>query len=174
MKLTVLVFALGAFAACSSSDGGSGGQDAGGGGGSNAVCGDGVCAASEVTSCSSDCGDAPYCGDNICQSNESTSSCANDCGGGGQGSGSGSGGGSGSGTGSCPSTPSPEDCLGCLFDPTMCPAGFTDGQTCITCALGGGGGSGFGDFGCDDGSADGTCSQDEMDLGGSAVCSDCP
>jgi hypothetical protein len=178
MKLTALVFAFGALAACSSdNNGGSSGQPDAGSGSSAVVCGDGTCSASEVTSCSADCGDAPYCGDNTCNNNETSSSCQNDCGGGGQGSGSGSG--SGSGTpGNCPSDQTA--CLGCLFDPTGCPAGM-DQNTCLACISGGGGGlpggggsgsggSPFDAFACTGGAADGTCDTDEMDL---ALCSDC-
>lgn len=139
---STLVFVCGSFVmGCAWGDG-SGDDGAGGGGGgvdaavASAVCGDSVCAASEVGSCSMDCGSGggggsgvnPICGNSTCETGETSASCPNDCGGGG-------GSGSGSGT-ACPADPI--ECLGCVLG-GPCPAGH-DAMSCQTCALGGGGG----------------------------------
>lgn len=136
---------------------------------SGAHCGDGVCSASEVNNCPADCGGGgsnvnAVCGNGQCETTkgETAQSCPSDCGGGGSGSG------SGSGTGMCPADQNA--CLGCILDPTQCPAGL-DMNTCLTCLLGGGGlGSGLGsgsgacnfNFVCDPGEDVNTCPTDCM------------
>lgn len=146
---------------------GEGSPDEGGGGGggvdaavASAMCGDTVCAASEVGSCSQDCGTGggatnPVCGMNGCEAGETAASCPNDCGGGG-----GSGSGSGSST-TCPSDPIA--CVLCSFDAALCPAG----QTQASCAACGGGLPGGGGGTCNN---DGTCDQAEIL---DATCADC-
>jgi len=127
--------------------------------GAAAVCGDSVCAASEVGSCTMDCGSGggatnPVCGNSTCETGENSSSCPNDCGGG-----SGSGSGSGSST-TCPTDPL--ECFACILG-GPCPAGL-DATSCQACALGGGGGLGM----CNN---DGTCDAAEM---ADPTCADCP
>lgn len=139
-----------------------------------AHCGDGVCAASEVSSCPVDCGNGSNqgsgsgnltCNNNgSCENGETAQSCPADCG-----TGSGSGGG---GSGTC-DTNELTICALCLAaDPSgaACAiAGYTADE-CNAC-LAGGLGSGFGDLACDGGAADGTCEADESN----ATCpSDCP
>ncbi len=146
MRMTTLVFVCSSFVIGCSWGEGSGSDDPTPDApvSSGAVCGDGICAANEVTSCSADCGSGgggggggggALCGNNTCETGETPASCPNDCTSGGGGSGSGSG--SGSGTGNCP-TPPPaiEDCIGCIAG--TCPGGLTF-DACFTCALGGGG-----------------------------------
>ncbi|MGE0395671.1 MAG: hypothetical protein AB7T06_03010 [Kofleriaceae bacterium] len=144
MRMTALVFVCASFMVGCSWGEGSGQDDPGGvdanvnGGG---VCGDGVCAANEVASCSADCGSgggggggggSAICGNSTCETGETPTSCPNDCSSGG-----GSGSGSGSGSAGCP-TPAPaiEDCIGCIAG--MCPGGL-DFAGCFACASGGGG-----------------------------------
>lgn len=146
---------------------GEGSPDDGTGGGvdaavaSGATCGDSICAASEVGSCTSDCGSGggggsgvnPVCGNSTCETGETSASCPNDCGGGG-------GSGSGSGT-ACPSDPL--ECFGCLIG-GPCPAGH-DADSCTAC-IGGGGGVPGGGGTCN---MDGTCDAGEDMM----TCFDC-
>jgi hypothetical protein len=142
------------------------------------VCGDGTCASSEISSCSADCGAAATCGDGTCGGGETQSSCPSDCtptatcGDGtcdtaaGETTGSCPGDCSGGMTGQCPADPN--ECLFCLFEPSLCPAGL-DQAACEACI--GGGGGGLGDIGCTGGAPDGTCDADED----ADICpSDCP
>jgi hypothetical protein len=46
---------------------------------SSPSCGDGVCEASEVGACVTDCGAAVACGDNTCSGGETSTTCPNDC-----------------------------------------------------------------------------------------------
>lgn len=78
---TALAFVCAVIAACASTDGGGGGDD----GNdppptSTPVCGDAVCAATEVGVCAQDCGTGmtEVCGNNKCEGNE-PSTCASDC-----------------------------------------------------------------------------------------------
>jgi hypothetical protein len=75
MRMSSLVFVCALFA-CSS---GESGPD----GGSAPVCGDGVCASSEVNNCMADCGGGnqnnPVCGNNMCETGETQASCPSDC-----------------------------------------------------------------------------------------------
>ena len=167
MRTTGILCAL-VLAACSW-----GNSDPNGGGhGADAatapVCGDGVCAASEVNSCMQDCGgngsnnNNPVCGNGQCETTkgETAKSCPSDCM-------TGNGSGSGSGMGMCPTDPT--TCLSCIFDPTMCPAGL-DQNACIQCAFGSGLGSGLGsgmgsgncnfNLTCDAGETNATCPTD--------------
>jgi hypothetical protein len=135
-----------------------------------AVCGDNVCAATEVNNCPQDCGNGgnnmqAVCGNGQCETTkgESATSCPSDCSGGGGGSGSGGGGGSGALNCSDPNTT-----IGCLLCTSlqMCTAPY-DAQSCAAC---GGGGSGAG-LGCTGGLPDGVCDSMESN----ATCPfDCP
>jgi len=170
MRMTsALVFVCASFLVGCAWGEGSPDESGGGGGGvdaavSAAVCGDSVCATSEVGSCSQDCGTGggatnPVCGNSTCETGETSASCPNDCGG---------GGGSGSGSGSSAACPSdPNACLFCALAGQMCPAGL-DQNACTACALGGGGGlPGGGGGTCNN---DGTCDQAEIL---DATCADC-
>jgi hypothetical protein len=150
---TTLVFAM----ACASSEGTGGGE----GEGEEVeetqnVCGDSVCAASEVGYCTQDCGmggnnSGPICGNGTCDTGESNASCAADCP---ADNGTGGGGGGGGG-GSC----DPIACLLCLLDGSTCAALGTSQATCSTCEY------------CDGGAPDGTCDPATEDF---LVCpSDC-
>ena len=112
---------------------------------SAAVCGDAVCAASEVGTCTQDCGSGGgsgsgsgtgtvVCGNNVCDTGETNSSCPNDCTGG------------GSGSGACPADPL-TDCLFCSLTGQMCPTGL-DMDSCLACLAAGGGGGGGGGGAC--------------------------
>lgn len=143
------------------------------------VCGDGVCAAAEVGTCTNDCGNGgnnnngAVCGNGMCETTlgENGATCLQDCGN--MGTGSGSGSGSGNGSTTCPADPT--ECLFCLIDASLCMNGLTATtcQACVGGLGGGGGGSGFGDLLCEGGAPDGTCNanagEDNM------TCpSDCP
>lgn len=156
MRMTSALLFVGAmFVACSWGEG-SGDDGPSGGGGvdaavSSAVCGDSVCAASEIGFCAPDCGNGggnttPTCGNNTCETGETSTSCPNDCAGGGSGSGSGS-------SAACPSDPI--ECIGCIIG-GPCPTGH-DATSCQACALGGGGGLGN----CTGGMPDGMCDASE-------------
>ena len=181
MRMTAaVVFAL-FVGACSFGGSGNGGGGGGGGGGGDvdasvALCGDGVCAASEVGSCTADCGGGgtqAVCGNGQCETTtgETAQSCPSDCGGG--------GGGAVCGNGTCEatenSTSCPSDCggggggsgnLDCN-DPNVQIACFSclltmqcqgvDEASCTAC-LGGGGGSALG---CVGGVPNGMCDPGE-------------
>jgi hypothetical protein len=166
MRITTLVFVCASIAGCSW-----GGSDDGGGGtGPDAsvsaapVCGDSVCAASEVGSCTSDCGSGGgntgpmvMCGNGTCETGETSTSCPNDCGGG-------SGSGSGGGALNCSDQNTVFGCLLCSAG--LCTAPY-DATSCAAC---GGGGGGLGDLGCTGMAADGVCDANET----AQTCSDCP
>ncbi len=164
--IKALAFVCALIAACAST-GGSGGDD-----GSdppppsNPVCGDAVCAASEIGVCTADCGtgntevcgngkcegnepttcasdcnaSSAVCGNGQCESSESNATCPGDCPTG--------------GGGTCPSDPT--ECFVCILT-SQCPTGL-DPNTCQTCILGGGGGGGTG---CTGGVPDGVCDANE-------------
>jgi len=136
MRITTLVFVCASIAGCSW-----GGSDDGGGGGSpdasvnsTPVCGDSICSASEVGSCTQDCGNGgsnnpqTLCGNNTCETGETPQSCPNDC----------TGGGSGSGSGlDCNDQATQIGCLFCTLA-QQCTAPY-DAQSCAACGgLGGG------------------------------------
>lgn len=107
---------------------------------SSATCGDGVCAASEVSSCSADCGNGMHgsgsgsgsgsgtqavCGNNTCEAGENATTCPSDCAGGGSG--------SGSAAFDCTNPVTALLCQLCLQDTTTCSTfGVTEAQ-CMTC-----------------------------------------
>ncbi len=168
MRITTLVFVCASIAGCSwggSDDGGGGGTGPDASVGASAVCGDSVCAASEVGSCTADCGNGGgntgptvTCGNNTCETGETSASCPADCG----------GGGSGSGGGACPANT--QDCFGCALLGQGCPTGL-DMNACLACLTGGGGGGGTGDLLCTGMAPDGTCDAQET----AQTCpSDCP
>jgi hypothetical protein len=169
--IKALAFVCALFAACATTDGG-GGDDGTTPPSSTPVCGDAVCAASEIGNCQADCGagnpteqcnngkcegnepttcpadcaTTAVCGNGQCESTESSSTCPGDC--------------SGSSGGQCPSDPTV--CLFCLIDTSLCTGGLTQ-ATCQTCALGGGGGGGTCPNGvCDAGETASTCPFDCM------------
>ncbi|HEU0037449.1 MAG TPA: hypothetical protein VFQ53_42855 [Kofleriaceae bacterium] len=133
-----------------------------------AVCGDGVCAATEVGKCAADCGGQtnPVCGNGTCETGESTASCPGDCPASGPVCGNGScengedattcPGDCGGGGGNCPADIT--ECIPCLLDPSACPPGL-DQAACQACILGGGGGGGG--AGCVGGLPNGVCDPGE-------------
>lgn len=143
MRITLGLFcALVLGFACSSTDHGSGKTpDAPAG----FVCGDGVCAASEVNNCPQDCGQqvGAVCGNGMCESSkgETSQSCPADCGSSGSGSSGGSG--SGSSTFDCNDPNTQFGCLACELL-QQCNAPY-DAVSCAACGgIGSGFGSGFG------------------------------
>jgi hypothetical protein len=142
-----LAFVCSMFAACATTEGGGG--DAGGENPpptGSPVCGDAVCAASEVGICSQDCGTGmtEICGNSKCEGNEPTT-CASDC--------NTTPGGAVCGNGQCESTETnatcpgdcttggggtcptdPTECFLCVFDATLCANGL-DQNTCTACLL---------------------------------------
>ena len=171
----VCVLAALAAGACSWGNGSGNGSPSADASSNGAVCGDNVCAASEVSSCPQDCGNGggnsqAVCGNGQCETTkgESATSCPSDCGGGGGGSGSGGGGGGGALNCSDPNTQ-----IGCLLCTTlqMCTAPY-DANSCAACGGGGlGSGLGSGLSLCTGGAPDGTCDSMESN----ATCpQDCP
>lgn len=159
MRLTTLVFVCVSIAGCSWG----GSDDGGGGSGPDAsvssapVCGDSICAASEVGSCTQDCGNSGSnsnptvtCGNNTCETGETQQSCPNDCGGNGSGSG---------GTLNCNDQATQIGCLFCTLA-GQCTAPY-DAQSCAACG-GLGGGTCNNDNVCDP--------QEMLD----PTCADCP
>lgn len=170
MRITTLLFVCSTIVGCSW--GGDSGNGGGGGGPdaavSQAVCGDSVCAASEVGHCTADCGSGggsgsgsgsgsgtgAVCGNNTCETGETNANCPNDCTGG------------GGGTGTCPANIL--DCALCAIVGQSCPTGL-DMTSCAACLSSGGGGGG--DLLCTGGAPDGTCDAMESN----ATCpTDCP
>lgn len=155
----VAALAVGACSWGSGSGSSTPGPDAFGGG--PAMCGDNVCASSEVGNCPQDCGSSGsnnpgyVCGNSQCETTlgESAINCPDDCGGG-QGSGSGSGSGGGNTQLDCND---PNTQIGCLLCTTlqMCTAPY-DAASCAAC----GGGSGGG-LGCVGGLPNGVCDPGE-------------
>jgi hypothetical protein len=80
IKALAFVCSLIAAAACATSGGDGGGGDDGPPVNNTPVCGDAVCAASEVGSCSQDCGTGmtSVCGNSMCEGTEPTD-CPTDC-----------------------------------------------------------------------------------------------
>jgi hypothetical protein len=126
------------------------------------VCGDNVCASSEVTSCPQDCGNGggnqnAVCGNGQCETSkgESATSCPSDCNtGSGGGSGSGSGGGGGALNCSDPNTT-----IGCgLCTVAMLCTPPYDATSCAAC--GGGLGACNNDGTCDPGETSAMCPLD--------------
>jgi hypothetical protein len=126
------------------------------------VCGDGVCAATEVTSCPQDCGTGgngsgsnnttnnPVCGNGICEAGETSVTCPSDCP---------SSNGNGSGALNCNDENTLVECLACL-SANVCTGVTVSG--CEVCALGSGLGSGACNFDgvCDPGENASNCPTD--------------
>ena len=163
MRASTLGFVFFAIAGCAG-----GGDDDDGGGtpppsGGEEICGDGLCAASEVGSCKADCGGSTgaVCGNNTCDAGESNANCPNDCPTATQSCGNNTCeagedatncpsdcGGNTGGTLDCNDQMTLLGCFSCILDPTTCAPPFTE-EACTTCFGGGGMGAGCGDGVCD-------------------------
>jgi hypothetical protein len=171
--LGIVFVVLNAIAGCASSgdddDGGTTPPPSGG----EEVCGDGLCASSEVGSCTADCGGSQgaVCGNNTCDAGESNTSCPNDCqaavpmcgdgacdmaGGENSTNCPGDCGGNQGGTLDCNDQAVVFACVFCSFDPTQCVPPAT-AEACEQC-LGGGGGLTCGDGTCDPAAGEDTTS----------------
>ena len=168
----VCVVAALAVAACSWGNGsGSSNPAPDASSGGAAVCGDNVCAATEVNTCPQDCGsggnnNSAVCGNGQCETTkgETATSCPSDCSGSSGGSNTGSGG--GSSALNCSDQNTLIACIACVAT-NVCTG--VDANSCQTC-LGGGLGSGTG-TGCTGGVPDGVCDSMESN----ATCPlDCP
>lgn len=127
-------------AVCASSEIGVCTADCGSGGPNMEVCGNGKCEGNEPSTCVSDCSTSAVCGNGQCESTENNSTCPGDCmsGGGGQ----------------CPSDPAV--CFLCLLDMSLCMGGMSQTQ-CQACIAGGGGGQPM----CSGGAPNGMCDAGE-------------
>lgn len=153
-KTFMVLCALVLVGACSWGDGSGSGDDSPAGVDAAAiVCGDGVCAGSEIGNCTADCGGPgnPRCGNGVCENGESNATCAADCP-----PASACGNGTcdnGETNGNCPADcpaqgncpADPNDCLVCALFGQLCPTG-QDTNSCSACILGGGGGACSGGF----------------------------
>jgi hypothetical protein len=147
----VCVVAALAVAACSWGNGsGSSNPGVDAFGGNAAVCGDNVCAATEVNNCPQDCGSGgnnnqAVCGNGTCETSkgESATSCPSDCN-----TNTGSNGGSNTGSGAALNCQDPTTLLACFT--CLSGGGCTgvDMNSCNTCLGGSGLGSGTGSGAC--------------------------
>jgi hypothetical protein len=171
-KVFVVLCALFFVGACSWGDGSGTGDDTPGGGtdASSPVCGDGVCAGSEIGICTADCGSQPKCGNHVCDNGESPMSCPGDCPPTSQcgnqvcdnGETTANCPGDCPAQGNCPADPT--DCLFCALVGVGCPTG-QDMTSCTACIVGGGGSTcagGFPNGVCDAGENSTNCPFDCM------------
>jgi hypothetical protein len=96
-------------AVCAASEIGVCQADCGTGGGNTEVCGNAKCEGNEPTTCATDCQTTAVCGNNMCEASETSSTCPGDC--------------TTGGGGMCPSDPTA--CILCLIDQSLCPTGMT-------------------------------------------------